>query len=111
MRTKDVLFDFEKIPILFQYLYMSADNRITFNNGITDLRIRMTDGLEILCQNLSFPDVPETNFTSEISSPNQCLGIIEILENMPAEEYPQAFKNRWQEISDLTRANLSLNRK
>lgn len=111
MRTKDVLFDFERIAILLQYLYISPDHRITFNNGVTDLRIRMNDELEILCQNLSFPNLPETNFTADICSPNQCLGIIELLENMPAEEFPKSFKNRWEEINELTKSNLALNRK
>ena len=40
MRTKDELFLLGDIGIMLQYLYMSENHRITFNNGITDLQIR-----------------------------------------------------------------------
>lgn len=109
-RTKDVLFDFENISIMFQYLYMNVDHKITFNNGITDLQLHMNDDLDILCKNLSFPDIPESNYSSEMN-PNNCFIIIDLLKEMPAEEYPKRFSNRWEEIKSITRVNLSLNRK
>ena len=109
MRTKDILFDFERMAILLQYLYMSPDHRITFGNGVTTLRIRMDDQLTIRCENLSFPNLPETNFTEEICSPDNCFSLIELLETMPAEEFPKSFKNRWHEIESITKSNLVLN--
>lgn len=98
------LFDNDK------YLYMDDNHRITFNNGVTDLQIRMDENFNILCRNLSFPDVPESYFSSELV-PAYCLGVIQLLQNMPPEEHPKHFKNRWEEIKDITMINLSLNRK
>ena len=124
MRTKDELFLLGDIGIMLQYLYMNENHRITFNNGITDLQIRMDENFNILCRNLSFPDVLESYFSSEMI-PSHCLGVIQILQNMPPEEngftlnydkynweeHPNHFQNRWEEIKDITMINLSLNRK
>lgn len=40
MRTTDVLFDMEEIPILYQYLYMDENHYITVDNGITQPEVR-----------------------------------------------------------------------
>lgn len=50
MRTKDELFLLGDIGIMLQYLYMNENHRITFNNGITDLQIRMDENFNILCK-------------------------------------------------------------
>ena len=110
MRTKDELFLLGDIGIMLQYLYMDENHRITFNNGVTDLQIRMDENFNILCRNLSFPDVPESYFSSALV-PTYCLGVIQLLQNMPPEEHPKHSKNRWEEIKDITMINLSLNRK
>ena len=34
MRTKDTLFDFDKITILLQYLYMDESHKIIIHNAI-----------------------------------------------------------------------------
>lgn len=98
MRTKNVLIDdFEDIKIFYQYLYLDPDHRITFSNGLIDLIIRMDDNLNILVKNKKFPDVPEIN--------------IDLLKEEPAIEYPRSrFENRWEEIKEITTANLSLNK-
>ena len=110
MRTKDELFMLGEISTLLQYLFISESHVITFNNGLTDLKIRMDENFEIWCENLSFPDVPESNFTEQMT-PLYMLGVIQILQNTPPVEFPRAFKNRWEEISQITLVNLSLNRK
>lgn len=109
MRTKDTLLALDELSVLCQYLYMSENHSITFNNGITDLRIRMTETLSIKCKNLSFPDLPEMNWTENFT-PANCLGIIGKLKEMPAEEYKESFENRWEEIKSITLHNLALNR-
>ena len=40
MRTKDELFLLGDIGIMLQYLYISENHRITFNNGITDFLVK-----------------------------------------------------------------------
>ena len=110
MRTKDELFLLGDIGIMLQYLYISENHRITFNNGITDLQIRMDENFNIFCKNLNFPDVLESNFSPQMI-PAYYLDVIQLLKNMPPEEHPKHFKNRWEEIKDITMMNLSLNRK
>lgn len=110
MRTKDELFLLGEVSILLQYLFMSEKHTITFNNGLTNLKIRMDENFNIRCQNLSFPDVPESNFTEQMT-PLYMLGVIQILQETPPEEFKKSFKNRWDEIKQITLANLTLNRK
>ena len=89
---------------------MDEKHRITFNNGLTDLTIRMTDSFGVACKNEAFPDLPELDYT-EMMYPRQVLGIIDILKRMPAAQYSDIFSNRWQEIKEITMTQLSLNSK
>lgn len=109
MRTKETLLAFEDITLLSQYLYMDEKHSVTFNNGVADLRIRMTDNLSVMCKNLRFTESSEFNWT-EYFTPESCLNIIEILKTMPPEEYKKPFNNRWEEIKSVTSFNLALNR-
>ena len=70
---------------------------------------RMDENFNILCQNLSFPDIPESDFTEQMT-PLYMLGVIQILHNTPPVEFKDSFKNRWEEIKKITLANLALNR-
>lgn len=112
MRTRDMLIEgFENIKILQQYLYMSEEHNILVHNCIgIPLRIRMDDNGKYMCQNMNFPDLPET-YWAETMTINVTLDVIEHLKEEPAVEFPQRFKNRWEEIKMLTQANLSLNMK
>lgn len=110
MRTKDELFMLGEVSVLLQYLFMSEKHTITFNNGLTDLKIRMDENFNIRCTNLSFPDIPESDFTEQMT-PLYMLGVIQILQNTPPAEFKGSFKNRWEEIRHITLANLALNRK
>lgn len=111
MRIKSTLLALRDISVLYQYLYMDEKHTITFNNGITDLTLRMTDGLSVLCKNQRFPNLPESNWTEEFT-PANCLSIIEILKEMPPEEFKNLhFENRWEEIKTITHTDVSLNRK
>lgn len=110
MRTKDTLIAFEdELAVLLQYLYMDPDASIRVRNAVTTMEIRMTDSCGFLAKNLQFPDLPEMNYTSEMTVPVM-FGIIEQLKQNPPEQYPKRFKNRWEEIKDLTLINMSLNK-
>jgi hypothetical protein len=93
-----------------QYLYLDENHSIVYNNGLTDLRVRMDDNLNFWCTNLSFPDLPESNFSEQMTIPYM-LGIIDVLKKMPPIELPNAFSDRWKEIKTLTLTNVSLNKK
>ena len=108
MRLKQVLDDIDDVAILYKYLYLDPNHKVTFNNGLTDLQIHMTDGCAILCKNMSFPDLPETNFSDTVTL-IYAMGIIGILKNTAPEEFPQRFSSRWDEIKTITQANCALN--
>lgn len=108
MRTKAGLKDLNDVATIYKYLYLSENNKITYNNGLTDLTVRMNDNYDILCKNEKFPDLPETNF-NEMFSVSYVLGLIEILKNQSATEHPTVFTNRWEEIKTITSADLALN--
>lgn len=110
VRTKDELFMLGEVSTLLQYLFMSEKHTITFNNGLTDLQIRMDENFNILCKNLQFPDIPESNFNEQMTT-LYMLGVIQILQNTPPVEFKNAFANRWEEIKQITLTNLALNRK
>lgn len=112
MRTKDVLInDFKDLATLLQYLYMSEEHFIEVENAIgVPLRIRMDENLRCFCKNLNFPDLPESNWTEEMSVPT-IMAIIDQLKEKPATEFPKSFPSRWEEIKTLTCIQLSLNRK
>lgn len=109
MRSKTVLWQLEEIPILLQYLYMSEDHNIVINNGLTDMQIRIDDNMDVWCKNLSFPHVPELRYSDHLS-PEGCLDTIWILRQMPAVEFPERFTSRWEEIKEITLANMALNK-
>lgn len=110
MRTKNVLLDgFENIKILQQYLYMSEDNFITIENSIgVKLEIRMGENLHYYCKNTNFPDLPDTCWSDRMH-PETMLSIIEQLKEEPAIEFPDSFKNRWEEIKMICYTTTSQN--
>ena len=109
MRTTDILFDMEEIPILWQYLYMDENNSIIVDNGVTRLEIRMTGNCYFHAKNLSFPNLPDMSYTDMMTIPNM-LGIIDQLKHVPAVEFPTCFTNRWEEIKTITNTNVAQNK-
>lgn len=109
MRTTDVLFELEEIPILWQYLYMSENHFITIDNGVTKLEIRMRENCSFHAKNLSFPDLPDLEYTDMMTIPNM-LGIIDQLKNVPAVEFKEHFKSRWDEVRNITLGNVAQNK-
>lgn len=99
----------ENVKILLQYLYMDESHHIIVVNTIdVPLKISMDELGNFECINMNFPDLPPMkNYDFPIS---QMLAAISQLEESPATEFPATFKNRWEEIKNLTLSNVSLNR-
>ena len=106
MRTKDTLLEIGDVAIFYQYLYMSPEHNIIVNNGLTDLKFECTDNLHIVKTNMRFPEFGASIEPLDLSN---ILGIIDKLKEMPPNQYPETFKNRWQEIKEMTMGNLALN--
>jgi hypothetical protein len=109
MRTVSTLLDLEEIPILWQYLYMNEDHYVTVDNGVAKLEIRMRENYSFHAKNLNFPELPDLEYTDMMIIPNM-LGIIDQLKNVPAVEFPNKFKSRWEELRTITLANVVQNR-
>lgn len=109
MRTVDTLVELEEIHILLQYLYMNEDHKVTVDNGVTQLEIRMTDGCYFRAKNLRFPGVPDLSYTDMMTITNM-LGIIDQLKNVPPAEFKNEFKSRWEEIKAITSVIVTYNK-
>lgn len=109
MRTKDRLFQLDEVAIFCQYLYMSEDHKILFNNGLCELEIKMGDNFRFYAKNLNFPHLPDMDYTETLTIPN-ILGVIGRLKELPPEMYKSSFSNRWQEIKDIAITNMALNK-
>lgn len=108
MRTKEDLKKLDNVNIIYKYLYMDEKNRITFNNGLANLTIRMNENFAILCKNENFPDLEETYF-GETFSISYAIALVDILKEQPPVEHPNLFKNRWEEIETLTKTTIGFN--
>lgn len=108
MRNIPTLLELEEIPILLQYLYMDEENCITVDNGMTEIKIRMTENCDFRANNLSFSDLPAMNYTEMMTISNM-LGIIEQLKNVPPVEI-KSFSSRWEEIRSITLATVAQNK-
>ena len=110
MRTKDRLNAFEDVKVLQQYLYMSEDHSIEYVNiAGCALSICMDEDLRVWSRSASFPDAPAMNISSDFT-PAFCMDLVEYLREVPAKEFPDRFKNRWEEIHTICCANAWLNR-
>ena len=106
-RTKEEFFDIGDIGIIFQYLYLSPENKITFKNSLRNTCfIRMDEDLSVMMdipsagvENLLFDD--HINLT-------EMLSLIGQLKDLPA--LSQGFKTRWEEIKAVVRTAISLNK-
>lgn len=108
MRDLDTLFGLEEVTLLLQYLYMSGDHSVRIDNGMTTLDIRMREDCSFAAKNLQFPDLPDMDFTEQMSLP-VLLGIIDRLKEAPPREIKK-FPSRWQEIRAVTLANVAQNK-
>ena len=111
MRDRAILLEsFDEIRILQQFLYMDADNSVSMKNKLgVVVQIRLTDDLQYLGKNLQFPNVPEMNFDGEMNL-KVFRELIQQLKSQPAISNTSRFKSRWEEICEITLANLALNK-
>lgn len=109
MRSIDGIKDLKDITTLLLYLYMEDGKTVTYNNGLTDMRIRMDDNFNIWGTNLKFPDLPDMNFNEQMTVPYM-LGIINILKNTDPVEFPGSCESRWNEICTQVGIMMTLNR-
>ena len=93
MRTKTDLNKLDDLKILYEFLYMNENNSIIYNNGLTDLEIKMDENFNLKAKNLNTGT--EMFFNQQMDVPNT-LEIIDILKEASAQI--SDFKNRWEEI-------------
>jgi hypothetical protein len=108
MRTREVLVEgFEEVKILLQYLYMNEDNNIDISNGITKLRIKLAESLEVLQMNLSFPHL---GYTCRDMRIEEWLACVEQLKEQPSDCGYGNFSNKWEEIKTITLMQIAWNK-
>ena len=106
IRTKDILLEIQDVATFYQYLYMSPEHHIIVNNGLTDLKFELSDNLTTMKTNMNFPQFGASHEALDLTN---ILGIIDKLKEMPPVQYPETFENRWHEIKEITKTQLSLN--
>lgn len=113
MREKEILEKMKEITILNQFLYMSEDNFIEYNQDDgTTLEIRLDEDLDYisnyskscgaLSQSIPLRVTNSMNLTTLI-------GIIEGIKMQKPKMENTRFKNRWEEIENIVLDNLALN--
>lgn len=108
MRTKDNLMGFEDVTILCQFLYMNPVHYITVDNGMAKIEVRMDEDFRFMGKNLNFPDLPDFNWTETMNVRNM-LSVVSQLKETEPEVFKESFKNRWDEIKNITLHNMALN--
>lgn len=106
MRTKTNLNKLNNLKILYDFLYMDENNYIIYNNGFTNLEIKMDENFNLKAKNLNTGI--EMFFNQQMDIPNT-LEIIDILKETPA-QIPE-FGNRWEEICFNVNAGKTVNPK
>ena len=109
MREKETLSLFNDIAIFNQYLYMNEENYIEYDNGITSLEIRMNENCDYIAVNMAFPNLKPLLYSSDMTI-NFIRHIIETLKEKEPQIKNATFKNTWEEITEITRSNLWLNK-
>ena len=108
MKTKSDFFELRDISILLQYLYIDNKHTIIFNNGLTNLEVKMNENYEFKVLNHNFKNQGWKNFTDIMTIP-YILGVIEILKETPS-RLPNNFSNEWDEIKTISSFNVVINR-
>lgn len=103
MRTRTNLNKLDNLIILYKFLYMDENNSIIYNNGLTDLEIKMDENFNLKAKNLNTGI--EIFFNQQMDVPNT-LEIIDILKETSAQI--SEFENRWEEICFNVNASKAL---
>ena len=113
MREKEILEKMKEVTILNQFLYMSEDNFIEYNQDDgTTLEIRIDEDLDYIsnysksCGALSHLVPLRVTNSMNLTT---LIGIIENIKKQKPKMENTRFKNRWEEIESITSDNLALN--
>lgn len=108
MRSADTLKDLGDVGILLQYLY-SDENRVVTYSRQDDVitEYKLYDNLSILKTNI----VKGERLLTKVVElhPDQLITLIKYQESIPS-NYPERFKNKWEEIVEEVKSVLYLNR-
>lgn len=113
MREKEILQKLKDVATLNQFLYMSEDHFVEYNqdNGTT-LEIKLDENLDYIsnysksCGALSH--LVPLRVTSSMNL-TTLIGIIENIKKQKPKMENTRFKNRWEEIENIVLDNLALN--
>ena len=113
MREKEILQKLKDIAILNQFLYISEDNFVEYNQDDgTTLEIRIDEDLDYIsnysksCGALSHLVPLRVTNSMNLTT---LIGIIENIKKQKPKMENTRFKNRWEEIESITSDNLALN--
>lgn len=113
MREKEILEKMKEVTILNQFLYMSEDNFVEYNQDDgTTLEIRIDEDLDYIsnysksCGALSHLVPLRVTNSMNLTT---LIGIIENIKKQKPKMENTRFKNRWEEIESITSDNLALN--
>ena len=113
MREKEILQKLKDIAILNQFLYISEDNFVEYNQDDgTTLKIRIDEDLDYIsnysksCGALSHLVPLRVTNSMNLTT---LIGIIENIKKQKPKMENTRFKNRWEEIESITSDNLALN--
>lgn len=113
MREKEILQKLKDVATLNQFLYMSEDNFVEYNQDDgTTLEIRIDEDLDYIsnytksCGALSHLVPLRVTNSMNLTT---LIGIIENIKKQKPKMENTRFKNRWEEIESITLDNLALN--
>ena len=118
MRSNDTLLkELPEALTLCQYLYMDKDNSVKVPGMVpgTWFRYTMNEDLDIIEQFM--PNLGERHpkewmppsIDREMTVSKLC-NVVRNLKELPAEEFPDSFSNRWEEINRITLDTVGLNK-
>lgn len=108
MRSNSIMFELSDVGVLLQWLYQSENHEVRIKNPFTYIRYKMDEQLNIMWFNETFPELGWSY--AEISF-QELLAIKRSLEeNIQDVDFPETFKNKWEEIKSITKHNLLLNK-
>ena len=109
-RNKGGLRDIDDIAILLKYLYMDEKAYVIVENSIgLHVKIMMNEHLG-LAKILLDGVVKNQLITENDMTPAVLSAVVSQLKEQPAEQFPETFKNRWEEIKNITLSNVALNK-
>ena len=98
----------DDISMLLTYLYMDENAYVTFENSIgVKFKLTIDKDLELTRTMINGASRPVSMDGNDIT-PSVLLTIVEQIKEQPAEQFPNRFTNRWEEIKTMTLSNITL---